>query len=220
MCSQCSHQQCPPTTFTFLPLWVLHLCFAADIGLKFITKGSRCFRLENYLQTVTWCLYRPAEWRSTSTERLWPRNTPETLAQMLESVTSPSELFSANAKVWLLPWPLSEVPSLIRGVEHSALVCCHCPLCLWQWHVWCVWSWAFLSRAPTARTFPSCLGSSDRSAVVQASKKQRNSIDTSSCILAFCSSLGLGWQAAVGLFPGGSRGACLPSSQVPPEIYN
>lgn len=85
-----------------------------------------------------------------------------TLAKMLATVTTPPELFSANAKVWLLPWPQRE-GSLIGNVKQSETAGCQCPLYLWQWQVWCVWGWVLLCWAAVTRR----ASSGDRSAVIQ-----------------------------------------------------
>lgn len=61
-----------------------------------------------------------------------------TLAKMLGTVTTPPELFLANAKVWLLPWPQRE-GSLIGNVKQSAAACCQCCMYSWQWQLGCVW---------------------------------------------------------------------------------
>lgn len=46
---------------------------------------------------------------------------------------------------------LWERSALIGGVKQSELVCCHCPLYLWHWQFWCVWSWVLLRWATMAR---------------------------------------------------------------------
>lgn len=62
---------------------------------------------------------------------------------------------------------LWERSSLIGRVKQSELVCCHCPLYLWQWQVWCCLRLGFCWAERRWPGGPSSISSSDRSAVIQ-----------------------------------------------------
>lgn len=118
------------------------------------------------------CCLALAEYRYRSTKKkAWPLYTPGTLAKMLETVTTPSELFSANVVLCKCQSLTSALTSargpLWSGVLSSQSLCAVTAPCICDSDKFCVSGVGFFWAWPRWPEGPSHISSSDRSDVIQ-----------------------------------------------------